>query len=80
MFKDNDIVDVYYGSGYKIDDKQEYLGKGKYYQEVSRLVHEKLDDMGIKSPYIRTVYNEDGTAFVDYGSWSYFFKLRKAND
>lgn len=77
MFKDNDIIEVYYGLGYEIDDKQELIGQAPYYQGASIIVHSKLDDMGVKTPFIRIVHTDEDNAFVDYGSHAKFFKLRR---
>ena len=78
MFKDDDILKVYFGEGWKIDNNQECLGSGAYYQGVSKLVHEKLDSIPFKSYYIRWIY-EDGIAILDFGSHSHFFKLVKVD-
>jgi hypothetical protein len=76
QFNDDDIVEVYYGEGYEIDPKQEYLGKATYYQGASKLVFSKLESIGIfDTTYIRHVGAEYGV-FIDYGSHSHFFKLR----
>lgn len=76
MFKDDDVLKVYFGQGWKVDDSQEYLGSGTYYKGVSKLVHEKLANINFTSHYIRWIY-EDGVTVLDFGSHSYFFKLVK---
>lgn len=77
IFNDNDIIDVWFGYGYEIDENQEYLGKDTYYHGASRIIHSYLESIGIKYPnYIRVVGTEYG-AFIDFGSHSQFFKLRK---
>lgn len=77
MFKDDDIVEVYYGKGWTLEN-QEYLGKDKFYQGASRLVHLKLESLGIMYPlYIRQILVQEDLTIIDYGSHSHFFKLKR---
>ena len=81
QFKDDDIIKVYFGFGWDAyDEEQEYLGSDTYYQGVSRIVHQKIEDLGFNSYYIRWISLENGITVLDFGSHCYFFKLVKVEN
>ena len=79
MFKDTDIVEVYFGKGYAIDGEQEFLGEATFYKGASKLVHDKLEKLNYESGYLKHIPIDEANGCVDFGSHYYFFKLRLKN-
>lgn len=80
MFKDDDILKVYFGEGWEVNDDQKYLGSDTYYKGVSKIIHEKIESLKFNSHYIRWIYLENGVTVLDFGSHSHFFKLVKVEN
>lgn len=79
MFNDTDVLEVWYGEGWELDENKDImLGIGDYYQGANKFVFDYLDKIKFDSYYIRWIGPfEDGRMVLDYGSHSKFFKLRK---